>query len=283
MKKEIELHVHPFLGRNTLGDVVEAMCKRELDIVALEALDASLYPLVLEEAKKLYSDATRDDAGVKLPDGKWLLNGCEYETKEGLHILTVGWARDEANSQTEIRKIIDEGLEQDALVILDHPFVDNGVTRTAGHISAKQELFLEELCKEYSGNVALEWNAYCLPWVRFGLKVILNLLGQQTDYYDVNRKVEELSDRLTKDGYNEPVIADTDLHARSKDLLLDMGTSRIIVDVEGECARDIVQSMKQKIFSGDYQNVKRYVGIFHLLRAFCIPILFHNHFEKPRA
>jgi len=190
---------------------------------------------------------------------------------------------DEATPKTEIRRIVDEGLAHGALVILDHPFIDNGETKTAGHISEGMEQDLERLCKEYSGQITLEWNAYCIPWMRRALKSGLNIFGLGVQYHDVNKKAEQLSERLGKQGYNIPIVADTDLHARNNRLLLSMGTSRIITDVEGDCASDIVSSMKENIFRGDYENIKKYVSPSHLLAAFCLPILFPNHFTKPRA
>lgn len=279
----IELHVHPFLGNNSLVDVVETADRNNLDILALESFDLSLYPDVVRQAKEYYPDSTFDEAGVRLPNGKYLLNAREYGTKEDIHVLTIGYSFDKADPVTEIRKIIDLGLEHKALVILDHPFVDNGITRTAGHISENTERELGELCREYSGNIALEWNGYCIPWIRRGLKFVLNLMGQKVQYYDVNKKVEELSEKLHRDGYNVPVLVDTDLHARSKRQLSEMGTARLIMDVEGECASDTVCSMKKNIFAGNYENVKKYVSSFHLLGAFCLPVLFPWYFDKARG
>lgn len=283
MRSNIELHVHPFLDNNTLTDVVEAMDKQNLDIVGLEVLNDSLYPIVVEEARKIYPKAAVDNSGVRFPNGKYLLNAREYDTKERLHILTVGYSMNEAVPDTEIRRIIDNGLANNAFVLLDHPFVDNINTRTAGHISDSLEQELEKICKEYSGQIALEWNGYCIQWMRYALKQGLNLAGFDIRYHDVNERAEQLSGSLRKQGYNVPVVADTDLHARSRGLLQAMGTSRIIADVQGETARDAVDSMKKNIFAGAYENFKRYVSFFHLLRAFCFPILFKGYFKKPRA
>lgn len=279
----IELHVHPFLNNNTIIEVADAMDKTGIDILALEELDNSLYPRVLEEAKSSFQNIISDGVGFKLPDGKYILNAREYNTRENFHILTVGYSLDKANSQTEIRRIIDEGLNHGALIVLDHPFIDNRKTKTAGHIPVDMEQDLEKLCKEYSGQLALEWNGYCIPWMRKALKSGLNLAGFDIQYHDVNQAVEQLSAKLGKEGYNVPVVADTDLHARTKRHLQQMGTSRILTDIEGECASDIVSSMKRNIFNGNYENVKNYVTPAHLLSAFCFPILFPNHFKKPRA
>jgi hypothetical protein len=283
MEKHIELHVHPYLNKNSLADIVAAMDKTNIDVLALENLDDSIYPQVRDETKKACLNLTTDYAGVKLLNGKYLLNAREYNTKEGFHILTVGYSHNEANPQTEIKEIIDEGLKHNALVLLDHPYADNGKTRTAGCISEKMEHDLENICREYSGQIALEWNAYCVPWVRKGLQIFLNFIGHKTSYYDINKKVEGLAEKLKKQRYNLPVIADTDLHARNKRLLKTMGTSRIIIDVEGECASDVVKSMKKNIFEGNYKNIKKTVSFPHLLRAYCLPVLIPKIFKKPRS
>jgi len=279
----IELHVHPFLGRNTLSDVVQAMESRQLDVLAMESLDDSLFPFVVDETKKAFPTAVCDNSGIKLPNGRYFLNAREYNTKENLHVLTVGYSMDEATPQTEIRRVIDNGLANGALILLDHPFIDNGKTKTAGHISEELGQELERICKEYSGQVTLEWNGYCIPWMRQVLKQGLNTIGFDIKYHDVNQKAEELSESLKMQGYNVPVVADTDLHARTKRHLQHMGTARIITDVQGETPREIVESMRQNIFQGNYENVKQYVSSLHLLEAFCVPIILPKYFKKPRS
>jgi hypothetical protein len=281
----IELHVHPFLGKNTLVDVVQAMRNNDLDVLALESLDSSLFPHVLEEAKQIYTHLQSDHSGIKLPDGRYLLNAREYNTKENLHVLTVGYSMNKATPETEIRKVIDKGLAHKALVILDHPFVDNAKTNTAGHISGELEQELGKICREYSGQIALEWNAYCVPWVRCGLKHVLNLAGFGIKYHNVNKKAEELSAKLKEQGYNVPVVADTDLHARNRRLLQMMGKARIITNIEGETPAQVVSSIRSNIFKGDYKNInEKSVPFFsHLLSAFCLPIMFPKYFPKPRA
>jgi hypothetical protein len=281
---DIELHVHPFMEKNRITDIVQAMVRRNLDVLAMESLDASLFPHILEETRKFYAGIRVDSAGIGLSEGRYLLNAREYNTKENIHILTVGYSMDDANPKTEIRKVIDGGLANKALVILDHPFVDNVKTKTAGHISEKLEDELAKICTEYSGKIALEWNAYCIPWVRHGLKHLLNFMGFDVRYHDVNKKAEELSAELRGKGYNVPVVADTDLHARDKKLLQAMGTARIITDAEGETPAEVVSSMRKNIFKGDYKNVnEKPVSFSHAFSAFFLPVLFPKYFPKPRA
>ena len=282
-----------------MEDVLYAMDKTNLHGLGLSALDESIYARVVKETSRIHR-INPDKAGFILPNENVVFNAREYNTREGLHVLTIGYSYDEAKPETEIRKIIEKGLENKALVVLDHPFVDNIYTKTAGHISEELGVELEKLCSEYPGQIAVEWNGYCIPWMRLGLLPILNIgdsflgmvlnsLGEKglrsrfslpykTEYYDVNKKAEELAEK-----YNLPLLADTDLHARAKKALEAMGTSRFIVDVEGDFAAEIVDSMKRNIFARDHENVERYVSGWHLFRYFCLPVLFDKIFKKPRA
>lgn len=279
----IEFHVHPYFGRNNLKDVITAMNQRNIDILGLESLNESIFPYIVKEAKKLFNKIYVDQYGIRLPNKKYILNAREYTTKEHFHILTIGYSKDEVSTKTEIRKIIDDSLNKNALVILDHPFIDNIKTRTAGHISEKMESYLEDLCKDYTGLITIEWNSYCIPWMRKVLKSGLNSFGFKIQYYDVNQKVELLSKKLSLLGYNVPVIADTDLHARTKRQLLLMGTSLITSNVTGDNTSEIFISLKKNIFTGNYNNIKRYVSSFHLITNFCLPVLMPWKYERPRA
>jgi hypothetical protein len=281
-KISIDLHLHPFISDSTIEDVVGAMDTTGLDVVALEALDQSIHPSVEKMVREKYSDSFFDPSGIRLPNGKYILNAREYGTKENLHLITVGYSVDDATPQTEIRRVIDAGLGHGAFVLLDHPFVDNGRTKTAGHISAELEREVEQICKEYSGQIALEWNGYCVPWIRWVIKNALNVFGAGIRYHDVNQKAEELSAKLQKEGYNVPVVPDTDLHVRSKRHLKYMGTARIITDIDGETPREVVDSMKKNVFDRRYECVKMPVDFMHLLEAFCLPAVL-PYFKKPRA
>ena len=286
----VDVHVHPFLGNNNVLDVIHAMRKKNLDVIALEILDGEINGRVAKEARKDYQNLVEDKSGIMLSTGEVLLRGREYSTKEGLHVLTVGYSLQSANKDTEIRRIIEEGLEHDALVILDHPFVDNVYTRTAGNIDPRLEEEVVNLCREYSGNIALEWNGYCVPWMRRVLQGIVRVgslvkpeLRERGEYHDVNEKVIDLSKRLKEEGYNVPVLADTDLHARSKHLLGAMGTARFTLDLYGESPKEVLASMKKGVFAGEYTNQFEYVSMLHMLEAFCFPILFPQIFHKPRS
>lgn len=265
----IEIHAHPFNGNNTIADVIEAMNLAGLDVIALSAPDKNISPYVSQKVAEHYKDKkiVIDDSGARLPNGKYVLNACEHGTKEGLHVLTVGNVPD-VDPKTEIRKVIDLGLKQEALVVIAHPFIDGKSIIRRFRLSPSGERMLEDLCKEYSWQIALEWNGYFITWLQL-------CVG------DVNKKAEKLSDRLAKQGYFVPELAATDLHARKKELLSAIGTARFMTNVNGECADDIVRSMKDNIFAGNYKNRKRYVSTSHFLEAMVPATLRFHYFNNP--
>jgi len=286
----IELHVHPYLDKYGIDDVIAAMDRQGVDIVALPVLNGVIHNDVLRKVGESYGpdNLLIDQAGIRLPSGEYLLHAHETNTKENLHVLTVGYSPDEADPKAEIRRVIETGLEKNAIVLLDHILVDNGKTGTAGHISAEKEEFVKELCREYSGEIALEWNGYCKPWVRKVLQEILNagvrfLLGtEKVRYHDVNEKVIDLATDLhNNEGYKNPIVTDTDLHARNKRLLNTMGKAGIRMHIEGEAPTEVVQSMKTGIFNNNYQNTWENVSLGHLMEAFCLPILLR--YDRPRG
>ena len=295
---KIDLHVHPFFEQgNSLTDVVKAMQRTGIDIVGLERFNGQLFQQVCEQAQGLFYPQIPDDAGVILGGGVLqskenrvvIFNAREYDTRERIHLLTIGWSDSSATPDTEMRRVIDTALKHGALVILDHPFVDNEFTRTAGHISDQKAQLLERICEEYIGEIAVEWNGYCVPWMRAALQPVVKALyaarivPHDCTYHDVNKKAEEFVEQMRAKGYNIPLIADTDLHARNPGLLNAIGTAYVTATVEGERASEILASMKRAIFRGAYQNHEEYVSGLHLLRAFCLPVLFPAIYAKPRA
>ena len=268
----VELHAHILSEKIALNDIVDAMHIVGLDVVALSSYNSCYYPIVKKQVRKFYPESIIDDAGVKLPNGKYLLNAQEHSTKEGFHLLSIGYSSKDENPEMEIRMFIDECLEKKALVFFDHPFVDTIDTFTAGHISDEKEGKLRDYCIEYSGKIGLEWNTYNIHWVRQLLKYGLNMIGHKTRYHNVNERVEDLSKKLSSDGCNVPLLAATDLHARKARHLLSMGTSRLVVDLDGVFASDILASMKKNIFANDYENIKNTVPLSHLFSTYLMPI-----------
>lgn len=284
----IDFQIHPFffLGKNNLIDIIKGMEENYLDVVAIEELNKDIYPEVLRKAEHILN-IKHDDAGIMFQSNdssKYIFRGEEYDTKEGMQVLTIGYGLKNLKQRMEIRKIIDKGLENNSLVILDHPYVENRDTNTAGHISKREEEQLEQLCKEYNNKIALEWNGYNNLLLRKLIKITFNIAGKRIKYYDTNKKTEELSDKLLeKYNINVPVLADTDLHARNKRYLRKMGISRIITDIEGDSPKEVLDSIKVKIFSRDYKNIKNYAPAFHVLGSYCIPLVFNRIFKRPRS
>jgi len=262
------------------------MDSSDIDVLALEAYNEPIFQKVLEEAKAIPGIFT-SPKGIKLPNGKFLLNAAENSTLEGFHVLTVGHSA-YYPILVEMRRLIDAALDRDALIVLDHPYADNQSTFTAGHISEEDERVLDDICREYEGKIAAEWNAYCKPSLRWGLMHLLNLNGNGFQYYDVNKKAEELSQR-----FNVPLVADTDVHARNSRLLSAIGTARIITDIDALTPDEVVAQLKQNIFLGNYENIRAYVSLPHFLEAFAVPVLYRilknkfpsapDYFQRPRA
>ena len=201
--------------------------------------------------------------------------------------MTIGYSPDieDRKKKVPIRDRIDDGLEHKALVAIAHSHADNLYTNNIGHISEELENELEQLCKEYPKEIAIEWNGYCRPDIRWVLKQLMNSPlklfnpnGEKFRYHHVNKKAESLAER-----HNLPLITNTDLHARDKQALNSMGRARIIVDVQGETPKDILYSMKSNIFSEKYDNVDKYVSLFHIFGVFGLPLMFSKLYNKPQS
>jgi hypothetical protein len=279
----IELHAHiPFLTKDNFMDVALAIEQKNLDVVALEGLDESIFKKVCEGVRSNYNGTIKDSAGIRYDGKRFILNAREYTTREGFHLLTVGHSVDDAKPNADIRKLIDEGLKNDALVVVAHPFVDTGRLKTAGHISSEKEKELADLCKEYAGQITLEWNGYCNPMLRDGLKQLLNLFGEDIKYYDVNHKVYDFAYSPEIFKLRIPLVPGTDLHAVNKNYLSALGTSRLYVDINGETPSEILESMKKGIFersnSGKFSD--EYASALHVIGAYGIPLLKEIFHEK---
>ncbi|MEM4245184.1 MAG: hypothetical protein QW404_03195 [Candidatus Nanoarchaeia archaeon] len=274
-KSEIELHVHPYFRKYGLEDVVRAMEENEINVVALEFLNGSAFEsiqlLTTEMTKKGYEMQVDSRAARIEKEGKkyYILRAAELTTKENFQILTIGG--DSVKPNQSIYKMIEQAIKRDLIVILDHILVDNNFL--AREISKEEERKVRKVCRKYSGNVALEWNGYCISWVR-------ELLGGS----DVNSKIINLSESMKRHGYNVPVLADTDLHARSKRALKMIGTSRIITEINLDSGHEIIKSLKNNIFTEKYENVYDTVPFFsHFLPYFAIPHLLGKFYHRPRG
>lgn len=148
-------------------------------------------------------------------------------------------------------------MAKGGLLIFDHPFADP--QRKFRDIDFEKAKELVMICNMYKGRIALEWNSYCLPWVR-------KLLS---GYSDVNSKIERLGEEL-----KIPVVSTTDLHARNRRLLMAMGTSFVEIPFANIDLSKPLLSLKRNILSSNFKVRKRYVSFLHFVEAFGIPILF---------
>lgn len=274
----VELHAHPFLGKNKIMDIARAIEMNNLNVVALEEMNNSIYSKLKKGIQAYFPNTVDDAAGIRYDGERFILNAGEYETKEGFHLLTIGHSIYSLKKDTEIRKLIDETLQKNAIPIIAHPFVDNGRTLTAGHISKEKEKELADLCSEYPGQIALEWNGYCHPGIRKVLKGVLNIMGQNIEYFDVNKKAYDFANSPEIIKHKIPVVPGTDVHATNKKHLFIMGTSTLFTNIKGETPEDILNSIKENIFlKKDYAFADSYVSAAHLVSAFGIPVLKQNY------
>jgi hypothetical protein len=270
--EKVELHLHPFFDSYSIDSVVDVMDDRCVSVLGLEKLNNHIFSKVSELAEDTgYNFVGADShAAVISKNSKnyYFLNAIELCTSDNFHVLVFG--SDKVKPFESVHNTIDVALSDDAFVVLDHPFVDNyGVSKELDFCG---ESFLKSVCVRYGGGVALEWNAYCKPWVR-------KFLGGS----DVNKKVEDLSGSLRSEGFNVPVVPDSDVHARNKRLLNAMGSSNVVVDLDCSSGKSLVSSLKSKVFSGNYISNKGYVSFPHFVEAFGVPILFKDNFKNPRG
>ncbi len=266
MSKHIELHVHPYFGNYSIMDLVTAVVTAGLDVVALERFNGCIYDEVrrlTEELKKYGYRVYSDDKAIELEgDSKkiYFLRATELQTSDGFHVLTIGHDNFQ-NGDRSIRGIIDQAIKKGCFVVLDHPFVNAKYCMLP--VSGRRRNKIESVCKDYDGQIALEWNGYCLG-LYWGLLRPFGL--------DANRRVLKFSEYLRQQGYNIPVVTGTDLHARNKRTLGEIGRARLIADIDTSSGQSIIQSLKHEVFSGSHKNTYRTVSLQHFIPYFMIPL-----------
>jgi len=260
----IDLQVHPFFENYGLTTIWYAMHHNSLDTTSLLYYNQDAFPDVWKAAKSLPPNFKIEGDNLliqirKGPVQKCFLRGLELMLrKDNLHLLVYGYPGIPPGESAE--EVIENSLAQDALVVVDHPFVqwDNPILE----ITPAQEKKLEELCRRFSGRLALEKNGYCNPTTRI-------LLGG----IDVNEQVAVFSSDLYSQGSNNPVISTTDLHARNPRLLKAIGTASIEADLDTSSGSNFVRSLKSRVFGRAYKNKHNYPSFIHFAEAFGIPIL----------
>lgn len=270
-KIQIELHVHPYFENYSMLDLVNAIDAAGLNVVALQKLGGKFYDEVRKLADGLKTHGYKvdsDDIAIKLErDSKqiYILRSAEIPTSDGFHLLTIG--HDIFPPYLPMRNIIYQALEGGCFVVWDHPFANARYPMFP--VSKRRRDEIERVCKDYNNQMALEWNGYCL-------RQYWGMLGPFG--LDANRKVLEFSEMLKQQGYNIPVVTDTDLHGRDKNSLREMGRARLIADIDTTSGRDIVQSLRNSVFTGSHQNTYRTVSLRHFILYFMIPLFLEMAF-----
>ncbi len=283
IKSEIELHTHPYFKAYGLEEIVQVMEKNKINVIALEYLDGAAFSDVKTEGDKLSKSnkgyaVDSDSLAVRIEKDKkqfYILKAAELNTRDkntgyGFHIITIGADTNNIKPYQPIRTMIDSALEQDALVILDHPLANKDNFRKKVSKGVEGEII--KVCKEYNGQIALEWNGYCISWLR---KILFG--------WDVNEDTIKLSQDLVYRGYNNPVVTDTDNHARKPGALDAIGTGRIKSYINLTSGRKIIDSLNKNIFSGRYENTYETVSLPHFVKYFGVPHIFRKFIERPRG
>lgn len=283
IKSEIELHTHPYFKAYGLEEIIQAMQKNKINVIALEYLDGAAFSDVKTEGDKLSKSnkgytVDSDSLAVRIEKDKkqfYILKAAELNTRDtdtgyNFHIITIGADTDNIKPYQPIRTMIDCALEQGAFVIFDHALVNKDNLTKKVSKGAEEEII--KICKEYSCQIALESNGYCIPW-----------LGKLLLGRDVNEDIIKLSQELAYEGSNNPVIRDTDDHARNINALNAIGTGRIKSPIDLTSGRRIINSLNKNIFSGRYENTGKTVSVPHFVKYLAIPYIFRKFVERPRG
>lgn len=284
----IDFQVHPFLflGRTKVKDIANMMQEKDLFAVAIGELNSNIFPEMIRQSSEI-PNAVVDDAGIMFHDesankNRYIFRFTEYDTKEGFQVLTLGYHLNGKRPRMEIRRIIDSALEPGAPVYFDHATTSED---TLKDISEEKTEEVKKLCIEYDGKLKLDYNGTNHPLVRWFVKQFLNIGGAGIREHDTNRSVEKLVEELSERyDINVPIVAYTDLHARTPGLLKDMGTTGIKIDenrIQGYTPREVLSSIDNLIMLGEtvngvekgYKNIRKYLPLSHDIKAYGVPFI----------
>ncbi len=266
-----DLQFHPYLkGDFDLLDILRTMEEKGLTGIGLlyyewePNISLEIYKKIDPELRKQYSVEVSENLLIftnKITTKPlYIILGQEVGvggTKREWHILSIGaYGIPPAENPEEA---IEEILRKGGLVIIDHPFADPSIGFR--DLNQEKEEKLIDICQKYRGKIALEWNGYCISWLR-------KLLP---GYGDVNQKVEQLGENIPL-----PVVPTTDLHARSSKLLKALGTSFIEIPLKDSDLNpgNLLSALKRNVLSSIFRTHKEYVSFWHFVRAYDWPPLF---------
>ncbi|MFH0979184.1 MAG: hypothetical protein V1837_07860 [Candidatus Woesearchaeota archaeon] len=267
--KLVEDHCHLYYKGFSLEQVVDAMDRNDIDIIALERLNGRIYNKLQQQTKKIRKYRVDSDRiAIRIEkDGRdfFILRATEVQSCDYFHLLIIG--SDRGLFRKDSREIIDRALKDNALVKISHSYAN--VKNFGREITKEKEKELIQICREYKDRIALEWNGYCIGWLR---QLLLD--------GDINDKAYKLSLKLQNAGYNVPLVAGTDIHARSVEALDAIGRAGIEAHVDTSSGQQIINSLKEQIFAGKHRNTYKTVSLWHFAANFGVPYAY-NMYVRP--
>jgi len=268
----VDPQVHLHRDNYNLEHVFERMESSGLDCAAILSYpeQSSIPPTVLKSDTGIYGvergerviKATNEETGREL----YLLLGQELETSDGWHLLDISKSINYNPFYLQpLEAYLEEGLANEGLLILDHPFADP--VRSFADIDSEKEDQLRAIVKKYGDKISFEWNGLCNPDVR----KVINKFSRKY-YGDVNLKLERMATEFIL-----RVVPTSDTHARKRFLLNGIGSAHISfyrdsLDFEGE--EQLFASMNNALLRGDYGSHKDYVPFWNnFLWSFGLPML----------
>ena len=203
----------------------------------------------------------------------------EWSTAEGFHLIIWGY-QDKIKPDTEVRRSIDTALAKDCFVGIAHSFVDSSMR----DISLPKQMLLFDLCKEYDGKIALEWNGYCIPGLRKFVDSVDKIVNRSrvNGFGDVNSELMGFNTDLSKQGINCPVYASSDLHVKIERDLAYIGRACTYAATfrEIKTGKDLQGIFKSRLFNSESPIKTGYVSKDHFINAYAIPWAFEKLSKK---
>ena len=251
----VDLHGHLieiYGKRGNIEKVIESMEKSDLEVFTHlnKGLEDSWFTLIKKAEEynrikdKKYEVKEISDLILtfenKSRERYHLLNGEEVTSKDGFDLARISGKRTVNSEEKTIEDILKE-VDEKEILILNTLYVDNDNPEKT--IEKEKEQYLISILEINMGKIdAIDWDSYCIPWVR-------KSLGAE----DANKLAIELSERI-----NIPIVAVSDLHMKHMWMVNYIGESAYIkipsekVDITD--GRTIIRSIKIAISNGDYEN-----------------------------
>jgi len=277
-KEKIDLQVHPYFENYSLNNIARYLENNDVGIVGLVNYNRDSFSPLENALKKEYPEyiITSDSTAIRIlniNNGKetYLLRGIEVMNSENLQLVVIGNIKGIVPYRN-IKKNIEIGVKNKALVIMDHPFAD--ADHEYRSITSKKKEELEDIAREFDDEIVWEWNSYCIPWIRKTIEIFMasspineflwdeNYLGA-----DVNKELENFALEMKNKGYNVNIVADSDIHARTHRALKSIGkVGHIKVErslINYMSGKKIIESLKNSIKKGENVGYENFKNMFH--------------------